>query len=366
MRGYDGLSRVTLVRNPDYDPQTDSPAARESFPDRFEFTVDNNGADIVDRVAAGELEDENAVGLPPAELERYATDPAKRARLHLDSADRTRYLAMNVTQPPFDDVHVRRAMNWILDKASLRQAWGGPLLGRIAHHIVPDSIFHDELAAYDPYRTAGDRGSVAKARRAMRGSKYDLAHDGMCSAAACHHVFLLTSTRTPAYLQILPIVEADAKKIGITFEPRAMEDAPAVLGTTAKNIPIATFTAWAKDYPDAVTFLSPLFDGRTIIPVGNTNVSLVGLDPSQAGKLGLRGSTTNVPSVNADLDRCAARSGQSRRTCYERLDKVLMTKAVPWVPYLQANVAHITGPHVTQWRFDQFSAATAYAHVAVS
>ena len=43
-----------------------------------------------------------------------------------------------------------------------------------------------------------------------------------------------------------------------------------------------------------------------------------------------------------------------------------MTEIVPWVPYLQANVAHITGPHVTQWQFDQFTAATAYAHVAVS
>ena len=73
-------SRLTLVRNPDYDPKTDSPAARQSLPDRFEFTVDPNVTDIVDRVAAGELEDENAAGLPPQALEQYATDPAKRAR----------------------------------------------------------------------------------------------------------------------------------------------------------------------------------------------------------------------------------------------------------------------------------------------
>ena len=279
MRGYDGLSRLTLVRNPDYDPQTDSPAARQSFPDRFEFTVDNNGADIVDRVAAGELEDENAVGLPPAALEQYATDPAKRARLHLDSADRTRYLAMNVTQPPFDDVHVRRAMNWIVDKAALRQAWGGPLLGGIAHHIVPDSIFRDELRRLRPLQ---DRRRPRQRREGPAGdARLEVRHSPTTARAArppAIDVFLLTSTRTPAFLKILPIVEVDAKKIGITFEPRAMGGAPAVLGTTAKNIPVAIFTAWQKDYPDAVTFLSPLFDGRTIIPIGNTNVSLVGLD----------------------------------------------------------------------------------------
>jgi peptide/nickel transport system substrate-binding protein len=366
MRGYDGLTRLTLVRNPDYDRRSDSPAARENLPDRFEFTVDQNGADIVDRVAAGGLEDENAVGLPPEAVERYATDPAERTSLHLDSVDRTRFLAMNLTQPPFDDVHVRRAMNWIIDKAALQRAWGGPLLGRIAHHIVPDAIFGNELVDYNPYRTDGDRGSLTHARQAMRGSKYDLAHDGTCSADACHHVLLLDDNRTPAYLAILPIVEANAKKIGITFDPMTIGAANATLGTTAKNIPIAIFTAWSKDYPDAITFLEPLFDGRSIIPIGNGNASLIGLDPSQASRLGLTGDTANVPNVNADLDRCAARPGRSRRTCYERLDRTLMTKIVPWVPYLQANVAHITGPHVTQWQFDQSTAATAYAHVAVN
>ncbi len=45
---------------------------------------------------------------------------------------------MNLTQPPFDDVHVRRAMNWIIDRAALRDAYGGPLAGPIAQHILPD------------------------------------------------------------------------------------------------------------------------------------------------------------------------------------------------------------------------------------
>ncbi len=32
---------------------------------------------------------------------------------------------MNLTQPPFDDLAVRRAMNWVMDKGALRKAWGG-------------------------------------------------------------------------------------------------------------------------------------------------------------------------------------------------------------------------------------------------
>ena len=65
---------------------------------------------------------------------------------------------MNLTQPPFDDVHVRRAMNWVIDKAALRQAWGGPLNGTVANHIVPDTIFDDQLAST---RRTGRRATTA-------------------------------------------------------------------------------------------------------------------------------------------------------------------------------------------------------------
>jgi hypothetical protein len=52
-------------------------------------------------------------------------------------------------------------------------------------------------------------------------------------------------------------------------------------------------------------------------------------------------------------------------TCYENLDKYMMTKVVPWVPYLWSYAQHITAPNVTQWAFDQFSGSVGYAHVAV-
>ena len=71
---------------------------------------------------------------------------------------------MNLTQPPFDDVHVRRAMNWVIDKAALVQAWGGPSIGEVANHIAPDTLLNDQLSDYAPYATAGNHGSVAKAK----------------------------------------------------------------------------------------------------------------------------------------------------------------------------------------------------------
>ena len=80
----------------------------------------------------------------------------------------------------------------------------------------------------------------------------------------------------------------------------------------------------------------------------------------------MTGNVNNVPSVDSQLAKCAELADQARLSCYETLDKTMMTKVVPWVPYLFQNTAHIIGSKVTQWQFDQFSSATAYAHVAVS
>ena len=65
---------------------------------------------------AGQLEDEQAS--PAAE-----DDPPVLHGSHLKDkllpnvGDRTWYLTMNMTQPPFDDIHVRKAMNLITDKS---------------------------------------------------------------------------------------------------------------------------------------------------------------------------------------------------------------------------------------------------------
>ncbi len=215
---------------------------------------------------------------------------------------------MNLTQPPFDDIHVRRAMNWIMDKTSLRQVWGGPDLGKIANHIVPDSIFDNQLSEFAPYKTPGDAGDLAKAKAAMKGSKYDIDGNGTCSAPACKNVLLLTDTQS-TFQRMVPIVQADAQKLGITFHVATVNGAYPTLETTSKNIAIAIFPGWFKDYADALTFFSPLFDGRTIIAQGNTNYSLVGMKPSQAKALGVTGTVTGIPSVDAQLDRCAALAG---------------------------------------------------------
>jgi peptide/nickel transport system substrate-binding protein len=359
--GYDGATgtHMILVRNPNYSQSTDN--TRKNYPDEFDFLVDANSDDIFNKIAAGEFQDEVANPTPQV-LERYVRQHSPQ--LHQNSGDRTWYLTMNLTQPPFDDIHVRKAMNWIMNKHDLVQAWGGPTIGQVANHIVPDTLFNNQLAEYKPYKTPGDAGSLAKAKAAMKGSKYDTAGNGTCSASACKNVYLLADTR-PQDVKMVPVIEADAKKIGITFKVHTVNGAYPTLQTPSKNIPIGERPGWGKDYADALTFFAPLFDGRTIIPNGNTNYSLVGITPSQCKTLKVTGNCNGVPSINKQLDKCSALLGQPRLTCYENLDKTLMTTVVPWVPYLWSTATHITAPNVTKWQFDQFPGGTAYSQVAV-
>ncbi len=253
---------------------------------------------------------------------------------------------MNTTQAPFDDIHVRRAMNWIIDKAALRQIWGGPTVGDIANHIVPDSIFGGAMPDYRPYGTPGDHGSVAKAKAAMRGSKYS-SGGGMCDAKECKGVLLIADARSvdPG---MVSTIQQDAAKIGITFTVRTINGAYPTVQTVAKNVPMSERPGWGKDYADAVTFFSPLFDGRTIIPTGNTNYSLIGITKSQCTTLKVVGDCDpynaktglGVPSIQKQLDKCSALIDPARTSCYEALDKYLMTNVVPWVPWMWSKVTH--------------------------
>jgi peptide/nickel transport system substrate-binding protein len=361
--GFDGQTILDLVRNPNYDPKTDSRAARENYPDEIQFIVNSSADDIYAKIDAGELDIANST-IPPQVLRKYATTASLKPQFHQNSGDRTWYITLNLTQPPFDDIHVRKAMNYILDKPSLIQAWGGPVFGKIANHIVPDTLFNNQLAEFVPYKTAGDRGSVAKAKAAMKGSKYDTKGNGTCGAPECRNVYLLADTRL-VDTKLVPVMEADAKKIGISFKVHTINGAYPTLQTPSKDVAISERPGWGKDYADALTFFTPLFDGRTIIPNGNTNYALVGITPATAKKVGVKGNVDNVPSVDKILDRCTALIGQPRLACYENLDKYLMTKVVPWVPYMWSYVTRITSKNVTKYGFDQFATTPAYAHMAV-
>ena len=120
-------------------------------------------------------------------------------------------------------------------------------------------MLDDRLAGFAPFRTTGDHGDLAKAKAEMRKSKYG-GKSGLCVAKACKGVFFSPLYDSPIYgagEKMTPMIQADAAKIGITFHVSVVNGAYPTLQNTAKNIAIATFPGWGKDYADPYTWLHP-------------------------------------------------------------------------------------------------------------
>ena len=367
--GFDPSKKLYMVRNPNYDQATDD--LRSNYVDGIKVDVNTNLGDIFARVERGELDASLGQEQPPKPvLQRYLTDPAKKPYLHTDLADATGYLSMNLIVPPFDDVHVRKAVNWVLDRQDLLQAAGGPQAVQPATHIIPPTVLNGRLGAdYNPYASEGNRGDEAKAKEEMKQSRYDSDKDGRCDAAACRNLVFLTPNETP-YTELQPVIQEGVAKLGIVLKPREL--APGTVFTTfqtvANKIPLV-HTGWIKDYADPVTFAVPLFSGSSIIPVGNTNHALVGLTSDQAAELKVDYPAGGVPSVDADIERCQAipaTDADARMGCWADLDKKLMEQVVPWVPVDWDLATVLTAPSLTRYVFDQASGEISLTQIAVN
>jgi peptide/nickel transport system substrate-binding protein len=368
MSGFDPARFLNMVRNPSYKASTDTESGRKAYVDGIDITIDSSISDIFQKVQTGSL-DASWYDTPPATvLQQYLTNPQLKPSLHAFQNGNVQFISMNMTQPPFDDIHVRRAVNWIIDKQALQQSWGGPTGGTIATHIVPNFVYHGAMpTTYDPYATPNEAGDLAKAQAEMKLSKYDPKQDGMCDVSACKNLVLINQNIAP-WTNMEPFVVQDLAKIGITVKPRELETGAAynTVQRVANNVPISMNANWAYDYVDAYTYLSPMFDSSSISAEGNPNTSLVGLTSGMAKQLGVSYPSGGVPSVDSKIAACEAQGGDQRASCWVALDQYLMEDVVPMVPYLWSNVIVITGSDVTHFEADPISQGVTFVNVAVS
>jgi peptide/nickel transport system substrate-binding protein len=366
--GFDPSKKLILVRNTNYDQSTDD--LRSNYVNGVQISVDTNVNDIFNRVESGAL-DASYVNQPPKTiLARYLTDPDKKKLLHADSSDQTWYLTMNLDQPPFDDIHVRKAANLIMDKAAILQAWGGAVWGQIATHVMPPTVLGNQLTqSYDPYASGGLHGDLTKAQAEMKQSRYDGNHDGLCDAPQCKNLVIVGRNVAP-FTDMEPIVSSGLAKLGIQVKPTELATSAAyqTIQTVKNKIPIAMHPSWIKDYADPFTFAKALFTGTAINPTGNVNYSLVGMTQKQAAAFGVQYPPETIPNVDADVDACEKLAGDdpARTTCWVNLDKKLMEQVVPWVPYLWSNNITILAPTLTRYVYDQSSSYISLTQLAVS
>jgi peptide/nickel transport system substrate-binding protein len=361
--GYRVGRSIVLVRNPSYDPSTDD--LRAALPDRIEAQVGGTSNDLALKVDSGEI-DFVLDGVPPApQVQRYATDPELKDQIHSDPSDAVRYIEMNLANPPFDDIHVRRALNYAIDKAGLLQLRGGPIFGETAGHIIVDGLEDNLLKDYDPFATPNSQGDLDAAKKEMAQSKYDTNGDGVCDDPVCKDVLTLTDESDP-YPKQTALIQQNLEPLGITLDVKSFERTTMYSKCEDPNShwQLCPSVSWGKDYADAYTFGPPLFSASAIGPQSCCNDPMVGASPETLKSLGY--SVTEVPSAEDQIDTCIPLTGDQRVKCWADLDKYLMENVVPWVPFIFDNDVVITSTRVIHYDFDQFAGLPALDRLALT
>jgi peptide/nickel transport system substrate-binding protein len=360
--GYVPGRQIVLVRNPSYDKSTDG--LRDAYPERIEVRIGGDNDDLYNQVAAGTLDFVVDGAVPPEKIRDYQTDPALQDKINIYPSDAVRYVSFNLAVPPFDDVHVRKAINWAFDKQGFRQLRGGPSVGELAGHIFVNSLQNNILADYDPYGTPNGSGDPQAAADEMAQSVYDTDADGVCDDPVCQDILTVTDREDP-YPEQSALLQQFLEPLGITLEVRQLERGTMYNQCNDANSQhgMCAGPGWGKDYADGVTFGEPLFTSAGLWE-SCCNYSLVGASDEQLAEWGY--DVTGIPSVDDKEDECAAlEPGDERFQCWAELDQQLMEEVVPWVPYLFDNSVDIISDNIQNYSFDQFAGLAAFDSLAV-
>ncbi|MFD8011398.1 ABC transporter substrate-binding protein [Streptomyces sp. NPDC058955] len=291
--------QLVLVRNTHWDPKSDG--VRKAYPDRIVVTMGLKGNQVDDRLIASAGADASAVpwaALRPESTPKVLTKPEVKARLLAESSTCNEMLQMHTGRAPFDDVKVRRAVQYALDREAIVTAAGGPALTDASTAAMPGALFAGGKQP-DTLKIplAGDPD---KARQLLK-------------EAGKADGFATSLTVSSGDKAIGEAVQQALGRAGIkvtieTVDPSAFYD---TIGDT-RNRTDLVYTGWCPDFPSGSTFLPFVFDGRSIKEKGNSgNHSLFRDDATQK----------RIDEIAAMTDGAAANQA------WQELDGQILAKA---------------------------------------
>lgn len=310
---------MTLSRNPNWDPATDS--IRKALPDKIELQVKQNADDIDNRLLSGAVDlDVAGVGVQSGTQSKVLGDPAKKALTDNPVQGFLRFMSINKNVKPFDNLHCRIAVQYATDKVAAQTSYGGPVAGGdVATTILPPSV--DGYRKFDLYpqtyvKTGGlDQATIDKAKAELK----------ECGQPDGFSTKISARSDRPKEVAMAQAIQQGLTKVGIKAE---IVQYPAGDYFT-KYVGVPKFVhdngiglmlmAWAADWPTGYGFLSQIVDSRAIKPSGGNNLA-----------------EEDNPEVDKALDAGIANSDPAARTkVWGDIDEMVMKDAVE-VPLIYA------------------------------
>jgi ABC-type transport system substrate-binding protein/class 3 adenylate cyclase len=253
-----GSGGIELVRNPEYEEWSGA-AQPDGFVDAISWRFLEGRASAFDRLNAGELDLMSDTPRPEDLANLQAAHPDQ---VVLASQPFTVFVGFDVLKPPFDDVRVRQALNFAIDRERVVELLGGPTTQRPTCQILPPN--DQGYSPFCPYTLEPESG-------AWSAPDLDRARELIEEADAVgEKVTVWVMQRDPILtgtVDVMRHVEEVLDDLGLRADLKVVHDTDAYFdavfqATTRAGTPghpQVYLSGWFADYPGASNFIDAQF-----------------------------------------------------------------------------------------------------------
>ena len=295
IKSYQPNKQAIVVRNPNFDASLFGGNVPSGNPDKM--TIDIIGDDTValQRVISGQ-DDYDFHQIPPDRL--AATQQKYGNQIKVYTPANTYYFFMNTRVAPFNNLKVRQAVNYAINREALVRIYGG--LAQPTENVLPPTYPQYQKHDLYPY-------NLAKAKQLIQQSG-----QAGASVTVWNHD-RGTDPKASAYL-------ADVlNSIGLKAKEKIINSAVywTTVGNQATNAQIG-FADWFQDYPHPLDWFDVLLNGQRITQTHNNNYA-----------------NFNDAAVNTKIDALKKEPSltDAVNKQWATVDKMTMQQA-PWAPFL--------------------------------
>jgi peptide/nickel transport system substrate-binding protein len=296
IRSYEPNRQILEVRNPHFHASLFDGNVPAGNPDTVRWDLIGSDSVALQRVISGKDDWMSYHAIPANKLalvrKRYDD------QLRIFTPANVYYFFMNTKVAPFDNVEVRRAVNYAIDRSALVAILGG--LARPTENILPPTYPQYRPHALYPY-------DLGKAKKLVRESG-----DRGMEVTVWNHDLGADPKFTDYLANVL-------RELGFQVSTRTVNSNAywTTVGNRATQAQIG-FANWFQDYPHPLDWFSNLLSGERITKTFNNNYS-----------------NFDSPAVDKEIDALGRKptltAAVDRR--WAALDKRVM-EAAPWAPFL--------------------------------
>ena len=233
---------IVLDRNPSYwEPG-------RPYLDKIDYQLSFSPPTALLKLQSGEI-DALGDGVPPADIPRVTADAQWKQYIYSQPLIAISYMFMNVGMKPFDDVRVRQALSWAInrDKLVKLQAGQAMSLWQFYPKGMPGYQEGKVYYGYDP----------AKAKQLLADAGYP---NGFKTS-------LYTDNVDPNP-KLWQSVQADLATVGVTADLKTMSNNTYYNQQSTPMTLTAGSFGWWMDFPDPSDWIGPLFSKASAVPGG--------------------------------------------------------------------------------------------------